>query len=100
MNITNVAGASIPVLPAGAGNQTLGQEDFLRLMTAQLQAQDPFKPLDNTQMVAQMAQFSSLAGISEVNDSLKAIADQLSTQTALLSDLKPVLTTAAVAAAN
>jgi flagellar basal-body rod modification protein FlgD len=100
MNITNFATASTAVLPAGSGNQTLGQEDFLRLMTAQLQAQDPFKPLDNTQMVAQMAQFSSLAGISEVNQSLKAIADQLSTQTALLSDLKPALTTATVAAAN
>lgn len=100
MNITNVASASIPVLPTGSANQTLGQEDFLRLMTAQLQAQDPFKPLDNTQMVAQMAQFSSLAGISEVNQSLKAIADQLSTQTALLADLKPVLTNAPVAAAQ
>ncbi len=100
MNISNIAGASIPVVPAGSANQTLGQEDFLRLMTAQLQAQDPFKPLDNTQMVAQMAQFSSLAGISEVNDSLKAIADQLSTQTAILSDLKPVLAPATVAVAN
>ena len=40
---------------------TLGQNDFLKLMTAQLKNQDPFAPVDNTQMVAQMAQFSSLA---------------------------------------
>ena len=46
-------------------------------MTAQLKNQDPFEPVDNTQMVAQMAQFSSLAGISEMNTTLKAIADKL-----------------------
>jgi flagellar basal-body rod modification protein FlgD len=65
------------VLPASAANQTLGQADFLKLMTAQLQNQDPFSPVDNTQMVAQMAQFSSLSGISEMNTTLKAIADKL-----------------------
>ena len=35
-----------------------GQADFLKLMTAQMKNQDPFDPVDNTQMVAQMAQFS------------------------------------------
>lgn len=57
---------------------TLGQNDFLKLMTAQLKNQDPFAPVDNTQMVAQMAQFSSLAGISEMNTTLQAIAARLS----------------------
>ena len=56
---------------------TLGQGDFLKLMTAQMQNQDPFNPVDNTQMVAQMAQFSSLAGISEMSTTLKAISDKL-----------------------
>lgn len=56
---------------------TLGQADFLKLMTAQLQNQDPFEPVDNTQMIAQMAQFSSLAGISEMSTTLKAIAEKL-----------------------
>ena len=70
-------GASTPtVAPAGSG-QTLGQADFLKLMTAQMQNQDPFNPVDNTQMVAQMAQFSSLSGISEMNSTLKSIADKL-----------------------
>jgi flagellar basal-body rod modification protein FlgD len=58
-------------------NQSLGQDDFLKLMTAQLRNQDPFAPVDNTQMVAQMAQFSSLAGISEMSSTLKAISDKL-----------------------
>lgn len=58
-------------------SSTLGQADFLKLMTAQLKNQDPFAPVDNTQMVAQMAQFSSVAGISEMNTTLKAISDKL-----------------------
>ena len=62
---------------AGPSHQPLRQGDFLKLMTAQMQNQDPFNPVDNTQMVAQMAQFSSLAGISEMSTTLKAIADKL-----------------------
>eukprot|EP01136_Pigoraptor_vietnamica_P016209 Opistho-1_new@60026 len=62
---------------AKGGKSTLGQADFLTLMTAQMKNQDPFDPVDNTQMVAQMAQFSSLAGISEMNTTLQAIATKL-----------------------
>ena len=60
---------------------TLDQGDFLKLMTAQMKNQDPFSPVDNTQMVAQMAQFSSLAGISEMSTTMKAIADKLGATT-------------------
>jgi flagellar basal-body rod modification protein FlgD len=67
----------VAVAPASARNPTLGQADFLKLMTAQMRNQDPFDPVDNTQMVAQMAQFSSLAGITEMSSTLKAIADKL-----------------------
>jgi flagellar basal-body rod modification protein FlgD len=66
---------SAPV--ASSGSTSLGQADFLKLMTAQLKNQDPFSPVDNTQMVAQMAQFSSLAGITDMNTTLKAISDKL-----------------------
>ncbi|WP_129794331.1 flagellar hook assembly protein FlgD [Sphingosinicella sp. CPCC 101087] len=59
--------------PAG----TLDQNAFLRLMTTQLTTQDPFNPVDNTQMIAQMAQFSQVAGISEMNRSLQTIVDSL-----------------------
>lgn len=83
---------SIAVQPAGTGNKQLDQTAFLRLMTTQLKEQDPFNPMDNTQMVAQMAQFSSVAGISEMNVSLKAIASQLESQTELLADIKAATT--------
>lgn len=56
-------------------------ETFLTLLTAQLKNQDPFAPMDNTQMVAQMAQFSSVAGISEMNTTLASIATKLNATT-------------------
>jgi flagellar basal-body rod modification protein FlgD len=88
MAVNNVTNASNIVLqPKGAGQQ-MGQSDFLRLMTAQLSQQDPFNPVDNQQMVAQMAQFSSLAGISETNTTLQTISEQLTAQTELLKDIK------------
>lgn len=67
---------------------TLDQTAFLRLMTTQLREQDPFNPVENTEMVAQMAQFSSVAGISEMNASLKSIAGLLAEQTQLLSEIR------------
>ena len=71
------AQTGVQVGSAASANTTLGQADFLKLMTAQMQNQDPFNPTDNTQMVAQMAQFSSLAGISEMSSTLRAISDKL-----------------------
>ena len=58
----------------------LGQAEFLKLMTTQLQNQDPFKPTDNTEMIAQMAQFSTVTGITEMNESLKGLTDLYSGQ--------------------
>ena len=60
------------------GNKnTLGQEDFLKLMTAQLQNQDPFAPMDNGDFIAQMAQFSTVAGITEINNNLTNLGSKL-----------------------
>lgn len=85
--VSPVNGSNIVVKPAGSGDK-LDQTSFLRLMTTQLKEQDPFNPVDNTQMVAQMAQFSSVAGISEMNVSLKSIANQIAEQTRLLSEIR------------
>ena len=71
------AAAAAPAPTTQAAAQSMDQGDFLQLMTAQMKNQDPFDPVDNTQMVAQMAQFSSLAGISEMNTTLKSIQDRL-----------------------
>jgi len=90
---TTSATAAKTTTAAAAG--TLNQSDFLKLMTAQMQNQDPFNPVDNTQMVAQMAQFSSLAGITEMSTTMKSIAEKLnatSTSDALAYVGKTVLT--------
>ena len=59
-----------------ATKDTLGQSDFLKLMTTQLQNQDPFAPMDNGDFIAQMAQFSTVTGIEEVNSSLKKLVEE------------------------
>ena len=54
---------------------TLGQADFMRLMTEQLANQDPLKPLSNSEFVAQLAQFSTVQGINGMQDALGAVAN-------------------------
>lgn len=51
----------------------LSQEDFMRILLAQLQFQDPLKPMDNQEFVAQLAQFSAL----EINRQQSEKVDQL-----------------------
>lgn len=92
MAVTSIQNQYQSFTPTKLKGQQLDQSDFLRLMTAQLSQQDPFNPIDNQEMVAQMAQFSSLAGVSETNTTLKSIAEQLAAQTALLKDIKAAQT--------
>lgn len=74
---SNIGGLTQAQPTNAVGDNTLDQSSFLRLMTTQLKFQDPFDPLDNQAMVAQLAQFSSVAGISEMSQSLSEIASML-----------------------
>ena len=56
----------------------LAQEDFLTLLTTQLQNQDPLSPMDNAEFLGQMAQFSTVEGIESVNKNIEALAETLS----------------------
>jgi len=61
----------------------LGQEDFLMLMVEQFSNQDPFQPVENGEFIAQMAQFSQVSGIAEMNQSLERLANSMSANQAL-----------------
>ncbi len=54
-----------------AANQQLGANEFLQLLTTELQNQDPTQPVDDTQSVAQLAQFSALQATDELNQSFQ-----------------------------
>jgi flagellar basal-body rod modification protein FlgD len=60
---------------ARPANSDLGQDDFLTLMLAQLQSQDPLNPMDNGEFVAQLAQFSTVSGIEKVNSTLGQLGE-------------------------
>ena len=57
-----------------APSTTLGKEAFLLLLTTQLQNQNPLEPMDNQQFVAQMAEFSALEQLQNLNKSFAAVA--------------------------
>jgi flagellar basal-body rod modification protein FlgD len=65
----------VPSLDTGTARKTdeVGQDDFLNLLIAQLQAQDPLNPLESAEFTAQLAQFNSLEKLIEVNTRLEAL---------------------------
>ena len=77
--ITDTAGLSVynPNAKVGTGKSEMGQADFLRLLTAQMQTQDPFEPVNNAEMVSQMATITNSSGIAEMNATLKNLAADL-----------------------
>jgi flagellar basal-body rod modification protein FlgD len=68
---------------AGNENQRLTQEDFFSLLTEQLANQDPTKPVDNDQMVAQMTSFTMADGIEQLNTQFTDFASSMTSSQAL-----------------
>ncbi|MEO7040332.1 MAG: flagellar hook capping FlgD N-terminal domain-containing protein [Candidatus Elarobacter sp.] len=64
--------------PPSTLNSQLGEDAFLKLLTAQLQNQDPLNPMDDTQSVAQLAQFSSVQATTELKDSFASFQSNFS----------------------
>ena len=60
-----------------APKKELGKQDFLTLLVTQLKHQDPLQPTENTEFVAQLAQFSSLEGTQNVAASIEAMDKSL-----------------------
>ncbi|WCE28996.1 flagellar hook assembly protein FlgD [Vibrio sp. SCSIO 43137] len=65
------------------GKQELKQEDFLSLLTKQLAQQDPFKPVGNDQMIAQMASFATVDGITKMNGQFESLNSSMTSNQAL-----------------
>jgi len=60
---------------SGARNDVIGQQEFLSLLVAQLQNQDPLNPLDSADFSAQLAQFSSLEQLMQINQRLADLGE-------------------------
>jgi len=60
----------------GPASGSLGKDDFMKLLIAQMKNQDPLKPQDDTAFVAQLAQFSSLEQQTSTNKLLQLLAQQ------------------------
>jgi flagellar basal-body rod modification protein FlgD len=74
MTVSAIGAATSPADNLYSSNtQTMGKDDFLKLLVTQLQNQDPLNPTDSTEFVSQLAQFSSLEQLSSVNDNLKLV---------------------------
>ena len=68
---------------AAAKRKGLGQDEFFELMITQLQNQDPFKPMESGDFLGQIAQFSTVNGISELQQSFATLASSLQSSQAL-----------------
>ncbi|AYM96383.1 flagellar hook capping protein [Acidovorax sp. 1608163] len=77
MSIDSIGAASTSLRANG-----MNQEDFLKILLTQLTYQDPMKPMDNQEFMAQMAQFTSLEQTQQLNDKISTL---ISNQAALQS---------------
>ncbi|MFQ5509018.1 MAG: flagellar hook assembly protein FlgD [Leptospirillia bacterium] len=72
-DISNVQAAQAATAAGKNSTDSLGKNEFLLLLTTQMKHQDPLSPMDNTEFTAQLAQFSSLEQLFDVNKNLNGL---------------------------
>lgn len=80
------AGIALPTRDASGAttaDNSLGKDAFLKLLAAQARSQDPLSPSDNTQQIAQLAQFSSLEQMQNVATKLGTLNDVFNSNSAV-----------------
>jgi flagellar basal-body rod modification protein FlgD len=75
---SNATPATGTTTTQAAATQSLGKDDFLKLFVAQLQHQDPMNPMQDADMMGQMAQFSTLEQITNVGQATSEMATSIS----------------------
>jgi len=74
---------TVDELNAKTADKGIGQKEFLKLMTTQLQNQDPFKPMESGDFLTQIAQFSTVEGIGQLNKGFSELSESLVSNQAL-----------------
>jgi flagellar basal-body rod modification protein FlgD len=69
--------------PSAKSTGALGQQDFLNLMLAQLKNQDPTKPMDSSAFLGQLAQFSTVQGLTNLQTSFSGLASSMNSNQSL-----------------
>jgi len=81
--LQNLGLAKQTTAAASSKKSDLGQDDFLKLMVTQLNNQDPMKPMENGDFLGQIAQFSTVNGIGDLQTSFSEFASSISNDQAL-----------------
>ncbi|WP_282357642.1 flagellar hook assembly protein FlgD [Pseudomonas sp. PS01303] len=80
---SSTSGGIASATNSATGGQALGKDAFLQLLVTQLKNQNPLDPQDNSAFVAQLAQFSSLEGITTLNSTVSSLAGNYNSSQAL-----------------
>ena len=76
MNTNSVSATQVAQTQKTEAPGQLGKDDFLKILVAQLSNQDPMKPMQDTEFIGQMAQFSSLEQMTNMNTSMTKFFDR------------------------
>ena len=83
--VTNIGKGSSAVSESTSTNKTTGKDDFMKMLLAQLQNQNPLNPMDGSDFAAQLAQFSSVEQLSNINSTMESLKVLQTTQNIIMA---------------